>query len=184
MNQIIFITGPACSAKSEVAEAICERSDRMLHIEVEKLRRFVKAGYRYPWALDAAAQEQRLLAVRSASAIAREALASRYAVVIDDVILRADADRYRVALRDVDCSVFFALILPELDIVSSGDLDTSSGTDVGEHERSLHKSFIQESVAGRIPGAVIESAHDDNAQLTADRVLRTVASREALFFES
>ena len=85
MQQVILVTGPAGAGKSSVAAALCERFDRMMHIEVDALRHMVRAGYRHPWLEDAQAAEQRVLAVRNAMAIARECVAMRYAVVIDDV---------------------------------------------------------------------------------------------------
>ena len=183
MNQIILVTGPAGAGKSAVSEAICERFDRMLHIEGDRLRSFVKAGYRHGWADDPQAAEQRLLAVRSAAAIAREALALRYAVVIDDVIFAEQAGLYREALRDVGCNVHFALLLPALATAIARDHARSADISAPERVRPLHDDFSRQSAGGLLPGALIDSTDDENARLTADRVLDAVASGEALFLE-
>ena len=184
MNQVILVTGPDGAGRSAVGEAICERFDRMLHVEVEGLRRSVKAGYRRPWQPDdPQAAEQRLLAVRNASAIARESVAMRYAVVIDDVIFAEDARNYRDALRSIGCNVHFVLLLPELETALAGDRGRSPDISAPDRERPLHEDFERESAAGLLPGAVVDSTHDENAALTADRVLDAVASGEALFIE-
>ena len=183
MNQIILVAGPAGAGKSAVAEAICERFDRMLHIEVDLLRGFVKGGYRHPWADDPQAAEQRLLAVRSAVAMARESLALRYALVIDDVIFAEDAGNYREALRGVGCNVHFVLLLPALETALARDRGRSAEISAPERVRPLHDDFRQQSDERLLPGVVIDSTQDENARLTADRVLDAVASGGALFIE-
>ena len=182
MSQVILLTGPIDAARAAVAEAICERFDRMLHVQAETLRQQVRAGYRHPWlAGDAQAAEQRLLAVRSASAIAREAIAVRYAVVIDDVIAADNVGPYREALAGVGSNVHFALLLPATAPAATRD-GASSGAD--ERMRALHEQFLRESAAGQLPGAVIRTADGEDAALTADRVLDAVAAGEALLIEA
>ena len=183
MNQVILVTGPAGAGKTSVSEAICERFDRMMHVQVDLLREWVRAGYRHPWLDDPQAAEQRRLAVRNASAIAREAIAMRYSVVIDDVIFAEEAASYRQALRGVGCTVHFVLLLPELETALDRDQHRSAGISAPDRVRPLHENFSRHASEGLLPGAVIDSTHDENAQLTADRVLDAVAAGEALFIE-
>jgi len=109
-QQVIVVTGPAGAGKSAVAEALCERFDRMLHVDVDVLRHFVRAGYRHPWAEDAQSAEQRELAVRNALAITHEAVATRYAVVIDDIVYGPVVDMYRMFASDVGAPVHFVTL--------------------------------------------------------------------------
>ena len=46
MNQVMLVTGPAGAGKTSVSEAICERFDRMMHVQVDLLRDWVRAGDR------------------------------------------------------------------------------------------------------------------------------------------
>ena len=64
MNQVILLSGPPGAGKTLVGEALCERFDRMVHVEVDDLRHWVKAGYRHPWVGDRQAAEQLELAGR------------------------------------------------------------------------------------------------------------------------
>ena len=178
---MILLTGPAGAGKSAVSEAICERFDRMLHVEVDTLRHWVKAGYRAPWLDEPQAEEQLLLAVRNAAAIARNAIALRYSVVIDDVIFSDTVERYREALRGIDCHVHFALLLPDLETTLARD--AARPYSVPERARALHEALAQQSEAGVLPGVVLDSTHDADAARTADRVLDAVAAGEALFIE-
>ncbi len=178
---MIIVTGPAGAGKSSVAEAICERFDRMLHVEAQELRHLVKAGYRQPWLDEPQAAEQRLLGVRNAVAIARESIALRYAVVIEDIVLAERVEQYREALAGIGCNVHFVLLLPTLEVALARDAARSY--QIPEHVRALYADFARESSQGLLPGVVIDSSEDRDAALTADRVMDAVASGEALLIE-
>ena len=180
MNQVIIVTGPPGAGKSSVAEAIYERFDRMMHIEVDHLRHWVKAGYRDPWLDEPQAVEQGLLSVRNAVAIAREADALRYAAVIEDIVLADRVELYREAFEGIGCNVHFVLLLPSLEVSLARDAAHSYHA---KHLRGLHADFTSESSAGLLPGAVVDSSEDGDAALTADRVVDAVASGRALFIE-
>ena len=180
MSQVIVVTGPPGAGKSSVAEAICERFDRMMHIEVDHLRHCVKAGYRHPWLDEPQAVEQALLSVRNAVAIARESIALRYAVVIEDIVSGERVEEYRRAFDGMECNVHFVLLQPSLEIALARDAARSYHA---KHLRGLHDDFARESAAGLLPGASIDSSEDGDAALTADRVMDAVASGAALFIE-
>lgn len=181
MQQVIILTGPAGAGKSSVAAALCERFDRMAHIEVDALRHMVRAGYRHPWVEDEQAEEQRRLAVRNAAAITRECIAARYAVVIDDVVPPEAAARYQEALAGIDASVHFITLLPSLEVALARDARRNDS--IPDRVRALHVEFMTWHNADALPGAALDTSLDADAAVTADRVQDVIARGGALFVE-
>ena len=182
MNQVILLSGPPGAGKTSVAEALCERFDRMVHVEVDDLRHWVKAGYRHPWAGDHQAAEQLELAAREAAAIAREAIAMRYSVVITDVALPQQAALYRELLGRLPVPAHIVTLLPSLEVTLARDAERR--TSIPERVRPLHRLFTDAVAEGTLPGVVLDTSPDSGPPQTADRVQDLVARGLALMHAS
>ncbi len=180
MQQVIIVTGPPSAGKSSVAAAICERFDRMVHIDVDTLRHMVRAGYRHPWVGDQQAEEQLHMAVRNAAAMARECVNTRYAVVIDDVVPPDAARAYAEALTGIDANIHLVTLLPTLGATLARDAARSPDQQLPDRIRALHAEFTRWVRDSLQPGGILDTSHDPNASATADRVQDAVASGKAL----
>ncbi len=179
MNQIILISGPPGAGKTAVGEALCERFDRMLLVEVDDLRHMVRAGYRHPWVADHQAREQLQLGARNAAAIALESIAARYSVVIADVITADAVQWYRDALADAPVRVELVTLLPTLEATRARHAHRDPA--LLERADALHAQLTAEVAAGSIPGAVLDTTTHANPRESADAVQDAISRGHALF---
>lgn len=185
MNQVIIVSGPPGAGKTSVALALCERFDRMIHVQVDWLREWVRAGYRHPWQAeegDRQAEEQLRMAIANACAVARASIGFRYAVVIDDVVLAYQAPLYHEALASASVAAHLVTLLPELE--TNLQRDAARGPDsIPDRVRVLNQRLREEAARGELPGAVLDTTRDADAHVTADRVQEAVSLGQALLVE-
>src|SRR5688572_8286929 len=119
------------------------------------------------------------MAVRNASAMARESVATRYAVVIDDVVPPEAAALYAELLTGNDANVHLVTLLPRLAVAVARDAPRR-GDNIPDRVRVLHDEFTRWVADGQQPGVVLDTSEDTDAAVTADRVQDAVASGKAL----
>jgi chloramphenicol 3-O-phosphotransferase len=176
--QLVIVSGPTNAGKSSAAEALCERYDRMLHIDVSVLRDFLRMGRLRPWDASPDGRRQRGLLIASACDMARRFVEAGYGVVIDDIVTRDDLPAYREALRGLGAPVHLVLLLPPLATI----LEREAGRPTEWHRRGRLDGLYAE-LAGWAGVATIDP--DGLAPvLVADRIMELAAGGRALISEA
>ena len=176
-NQLVIISGPPNASKSSTAEALCQRYDRMLHIDVGVLRDFLRMGRLRPWDERPEGRRQRELLIASACDMARRFLDAGYGVVIDDIVTADDLPAYREALAGCAATAHLVVLLPPLDLLLERERARPT-----EWHRAGRLDAVYQRFAGWNDVAVIDP--DALApELVADRVMALAAEGKALLFE-
>jgi chloramphenicol 3-O-phosphotransferase len=166
--QIVILSGPPGAGKSATAGALCDRYDRMLHIDMSKLRGFLRMGLLRPWDTSEEGKAQQQLFIEAACGMATQFLDAGYGVVIDDVITPDQLSAYQRELA-VDAAVHFVVLLPDIKVVRER----------AGHGRAERLNALYERFAGWTDVAVVEPG-DLAPELVADRVMALAAEGRAL----
>jgi chloramphenicol 3-O-phosphotransferase len=172
--QLVILSGPPNAGKSSTAEALCQRYDRMLHIEVAVLRDFLRMGRLRPWDETLEGGRQRALLIASACDMARRFLDAGYGVVIDDIVTPDELPAYREALAGCRATAHFVVLLPPLDLLVERERARPT-----EWHRAGRLDVVYQRFAGWNDVAIVDP--DALApELVADRVMALAAEGKAL----
>ena len=176
MPEVLILTGPPGAGKSAVAEALAERYDRVAHIPVDTLRHFITpTGFRSPG--KEGFERQHALAVRNVCDLARNYMAERFAVIIDDVVpARADLDLYLDALKGDGVPVHFVRLLPSRDVCHERNRTRRADRVPAERLDTVYSQF---EAAGETRGNLIDSS-EMTIEATADRLQALTTSGESI----
>jgi predicted kinase len=177
MPEVLILTGPHGTGKSSVAEALAERYDRVAHIPVDAVRRFVAPTGRGP-----SETQDRLfgLGIRNACALARNFLQERIAVVIDDVVVtQAELDTYLAALKPARVPVHCIRLMAPLDVCQARNRERK---DERQSATRVERIWRQFEDAGELPGSTIDISALGIYE-AADRVQALTTSGESIVWQ-
>lgn len=172
--QLVIISGPPNAGKSSAAEALCQRYDRMLHIDASVLRDFLRMGRLRPWDESPDGLRQRDLLIASACDMARRFLDAGYGVIIDDIVTPDGRAVYRAALAGCGHEVHFVLLRPPLDVLLERERARPT-----EWHRAGRLEAVYERFASWTDVALIEPG-GLAPDLVADRVMALAGEGRAL----
>jgi chloramphenicol 3-O-phosphotransferase len=181
MSHIVIISGPPGAGKSTVAESLCARYDRTVHLKTDELYASVRMGFISPWKPESDRQNHMIsrAAARAATAFAQEL----YAVFIDGVIGPHLLPEYLEDLRAAAVPVHFVLLRPSLDEIVRRGL-TRVGAETAPASMRVPEPLLRRGHAtferwGDFAGLTIDNS-ELTADQTADRVMDACGAGECL----
>ena len=99
MQQVLLLSGSEDSDISAVANALCERFDKMLLLRVADMNQFIQAGLQEIGVVTTSAIEQKILGIRNSISIAANAIDMRYGVIIIDDLDEMSIEIYKTQCR-------------------------------------------------------------------------------------
>jgi predicted ABC-type ATPase len=160
MSQIVIISGPPGAGKSSVAESLCERYDRTVHLETDDFYGAIRMGHIKPWLPESKRQNEMVsrAVARAATAYARDL----FAVFIDGVIGPNLLDVYLRELPPAGVPVHYALLMPRIDVAVQRAALREATERIREPQVGQVYDWFARAADGR--GCTI-----DNSSLTADQ---------------
>jgi chloramphenicol 3-O-phosphotransferase len=175
MAQIVILSGPSGAGKSAVAESLCERYDRTVHLETDTFFTWIRMGYVNP--MKPESDRQNVMISRAAARAATAYVQDLFAVFIDGVIGPHLLPVYVEELRAKHVPVHFVILRPTLEETFRRVGGRTPDRTLSEaHHRDLYQQFER---YGDFAGITI-----DNSILTADqtgdRVMDACGAGDAL----
>ena len=175
MTQIVIISGPPGAGKSTTADALCERYDRTVHLQIDEIQNSIRMGYIPPYKPES--YNQTLMIARAASRAATSFAAELYGVFIEGVVGPDSLTAMLEELKPAGIPIHFAHLLPTADalIQRSHDRAQNNAGVTDDMLRQVHAMFA----SWTMPGVTIDNTAM-TANQTADRVMDACGTGEAL----
>jgi len=153
MQQVLLLSGSENSDISEVANALCERFDKMLLLRVTDMNQFIQAGRQEIGDATASAIEQKILRIKNSISIAANAIDIRYGVIIIDDLDDMSIEIYKTECRKSNVAPVHVIFL-----------DQPSST-ISNHE---------------LIGRVLDCGSELNSYEKADQIQKIIGSNQSL----
>lgn len=153
MSQVVILSGPSGAGKSSVAESLCERYDRTVHVETDTFFDWIRMGRINPMRPES--NRQNIMVARAAARAASAYAQDLYAVFIDGVIGPNLLPAYIEELRDCGAAVHFVLLMPTLDatLARVAPRDSTRQMEADAH-RELYAQFERN---GAFAGCIVDT---------------------------
>jgi len=171
-KQIVVISGPPGVGKTAVIKQICLKLSKAAHISVDKLRKFIRAGYCSPDNWTKEVEQQYKLAHKNTIDLAKNFLKEDYLVLIDDVFQNKWKNDFQNLLKNY--KVCFIFLLADLKtVLKRNELRKEYMVEKGVVSR-LYKKLSKENTKEQ--GWIIINNRNLNIEETAIEILKIITS--------
>jgi chloramphenicol 3-O-phosphotransferase len=175
MAHLVILSGPSGAGKSAVAESLCERYDRTVHLETDVFFDSMRMGRVHP--MKPESNRQNIMVSRAAARAATAYAQDLFAVFIDGVIGPHLLPVYLEELRPAGVPVHFVLLRPSLEeTLRRVDGRVPPRQLAADQHRRLYEQFV---AYGDFAGITIDNT-SMTADQAADRVMEACGLRESL----
>ena len=170
-STIWLLTGPTGAGKTTVADALCARYEKAVHIPVDDLRDWVRSGYASPIGnIDSEKVHAQFRLARScATFIAMEYAAAGYAAVVDDVVGGIAREAFDPLIQ---AGARRVVLMPSLEVALARNRDRTNKTfDTAVLEpatRGLHAYMERENIG---PGWTVIDSTSLSVEETVDAIV-------------
>jgi len=171
-KKIIIISGPPGIGKTAIIKQICLNLPRAAHISVDKLRKFVRAGYFSPdqWTKDV--EQQYRLAHKNVIDLAKNFSKEGYLVFIDDVFQNRWKDNFQNLLKGY--KIYFIFLSGDLKTVLRRNELRKKHAVKESVVRGLYKKLAKENTEKN--DWIIINNTDLDIKKTAEKILKIIAT--------
>jgi len=171
-KQIVIVSGPPGVGKTAVIKQICRKLSKAAHISVDKLRKFVRAGYCSPDKWTKTVEQQYKLAYKNVTDLTKNFSRKGYLVFIDDVFQNEWKDNFKNLLKNH--KIYFIFLSADLKtILKRNELRKKYAVKKSVVSR-LYKKLSKENT--KKEGWIIINNKNLNIQETATKILKIITS--------
>jgi len=171
-SQIVVISGPPGIGKTAVIKQMCQKLSRVAHISVDKLRKFVGAGYYSPDKWTKAVEQQYRLAHKNTIDLAKNFSREGYLVFIDDVFQNEWKNDFQNVLKNY--KVYFIFLSADLETVLKRNELRKGYAVKKDVVRRLYEKLSKENTKKQ--GWIIINSRNLNIEETATEILKIIKS--------
>jgi tRNA uridine 5-carbamoylmethylation protein Kti12 len=172
-RSVIVVSGPPGVGKTTTLKIICQKLPKAAHISVDKLRKFVGAGYYCsPDRWTKSVEKQYKLAHKNVVDLVKNFCDEGYTVFIDDVFQNQWKEDLKNSLKN--CKFYFIFLSANLKTVLKRNQLRKKYAVKKSVVKLLHKKLFEENTENQ--DWIIINNENLNAQATATKILKILVS--------